>query len=292
MSNFNVLKGGLPQGTKFGPLGFLAKFNSAVRFDNLAENNVRLLSLKYVDDMTIVESSRGNDIHTMQSVLDQFSQWADENNMKLNPDKCATMTVCFMKNIPQFPPLRISSTELHTVECVKILGVLISSNLRWDKQVNRIYRKASNKIYMLKLLKKFHLPVADLLTVYKGYIRPLTEYAAPVWNAGLTKAQVNKLETIQKRALKIILGQNYLDYEHALSKSNLVSLSNCREALCVDFATKLNCSDMFRQWLPQPRSSSVQYQLRNSNNLSVVKCNTNRYKRSPIPYFTSILNDM
>ena len=59
LSNFNVLKGGLPQGTKFGPLGFLAKFNSAVRLDNLAENNVRLLSLKYVDDMTIVESSRG-----------------------------------------------------------------------------------------------------------------------------------------------------------------------------------------------------------------------------------------
>ena len=176
----------------------------------------------------------------MQSVLDQFSQWAYENNMKLNPDKCATMTVCFMKNIPQFPPLRISSTELH---------------LRWDKHVNQIYRKASNKIRMLKLLKKFHLPVADLLTVYKGYIRPLTEYAAPVRNAGLTKAQVNKLETIQKRALKIILGQNYLDYEHALSKSNLVSLSNRRKGLCVDFATKLNCSDMFREWLPQSRSS-------------------------------------
>ena len=40
---------------------------------------------------------------------------------------------------------------------------------------------------MLKLLKKFHLSLPDLLPIYKGYIQPLTEYAAPVWNAGLTR---------------------------------------------------------------------------------------------------------
>ncbi len=83
----------------------------------------------------------------MQSVLNEFYEWAIQNNMKINPDKCATMTVCFLKNIPQLPPLQISSTDLHTVDCVKILGVLISSDLKWDK--HKIYRKARNKIYML-----------------------------------------------------------------------------------------------------------------------------------------------
>ncbi len=168
--------------------------------------------------------------------------------MKINPDKCATMTVCFMKNIPQLPPLQISSTDLHTVDCVKILGVLISSDLKWDKHVDQIYRKASSKIYMLKILKKFHLSIPDLLTIYKEYIRPLTEYAAPVWNAGLTRAHVNKLELIQKRALKIILGLGYVNYDHALINYNLVSLHDRRKNLCISFATKLKDSDVFRQW--------------------------------------------
>ncbi len=42
--NFNALKGGLPQGTKFGPLDFLAKINSAVHSENVI--NIGLLSLK------------------------------------------------------------------------------------------------------------------------------------------------------------------------------------------------------------------------------------------------------
>ena len=41
-------------------------------------------------------------------------------------------------------------------------------------------------------------PTTIKLTVYKGFIRPLMEFATLVWNAGLTKAQVNKFESIQK----------------------------------------------------------------------------------------------
>ncbi len=67
LSNSNVLKGGLPQGTKFGPLGFLAKFNNAVHSENVTTS--QLLSLKYVDDLTIVENTVSKDSHNMQSVV-------------------------------------------------------------------------------------------------------------------------------------------------------------------------------------------------------------------------------
>ena len=66
VSEYITLKGGLPQGTKFGPLGFLAKFNEAVR--NQCTDG-RVQSLKYVDDMTIVQNSRvdGNSFLTISS---------------------------------------------------------------------------------------------------------------------------------------------------------------------------------------------------------------------------------
>ena len=69
---------------------------------------------------------------------------------------------------------------------------------------------------MLKMLKKFNLAVEDLLAIYKGYVRSGLEYAVPLWNAGLTIRQSNKFEQVQKRALRIIPGQLYSDYDQAL----------------------------------------------------------------------------
>ncbi len=62
---------------------------------------------------------------------------------------------------------------------------------------------------MLRLLKRYGVPRKDLLTVLTGYIRPLTEYAAPVWSGALTNNQKSRIERIQKRALRIVFGASY-----------------------------------------------------------------------------------
>ena len=68
----------------------------------------------------------------MQSTLDDFCEWAEQNDMKLNPDKCVNMNVTFMRDPRIAPPLQMCSTDLQIVDNVKILGVTISSNLKWD----------------------------------------------------------------------------------------------------------------------------------------------------------------
>ena len=82
----------------------------------------------------------------------------------------------------------------------------------------------------------FALPISDLLTVYNSYVRPLLENTAPVWNAGITKAQVSMLESVQKRALRIILGERYETYEHALAVTGTIPLSDCPQSLSLNFA--------------------------------------------------------
>ena len=42
-------------------------------------------------------------------------------------------------------------------------------------------------------------------------IRPITEYAAPLWHSSLTDIERDKLEKLQKRALGLILGTTYID---------------------------------------------------------------------------------
>ena len=149
LSEFHVLQGGVPQGTKFGPLCFLAQINDA-----LQEPQQGISILKYVDDVSIVENGFANKDGNMQSILDDFSDWSVCNNMKLNPDKCAVMNVCFMKNPIRLPPLEICSQQLQMVDRVKILGVQISHDLKWNNHVSELVHKAHGKQYMLKMLKE------------------------------------------------------------------------------------------------------------------------------------------
>ena len=145
------------------------------------------------------------------------------------------------------------------------------------------------------MLKKFNPPKADLITIYKCYERSLLEYAVPVWNAGLTVnyKQVECLERVQKRALRIILGSSYSTYEDALKDTNLTSLQERRKIICTKFAVDLSKSKSFKDWLPNKRCEQVQYNLRNKKNISQIMCKTNRYKYSAIPYLhvVKLLNE-
>ena len=46
----------------------------------------------------------------------------------------------------------------------------------------------------------------------------------------------NDLERIQKSAVRVILGNNYNNYEDALKKIGLVTLEERREQMCLKFA--------------------------------------------------------
>ena len=70
--------------------------------------------------------------------------------------------------------------------------------------INTICAKVAPRLYYLKRLRRTGLPSGDLLYFYLTVIRPVLEYGCAVWHHGLTVAQSPKLESLQKRALKII----------------------------------------------------------------------------------------
>jgi hypothetical protein len=51
----------------------------------------------------------------------------------------------------------------------------------------------------------------DSLLYYKSVIRPVLEYVCPVWQSGLTADQRDRLESVQRRSLRLISGSS--DYE-------------------------------------------------------------------------------
>ena len=55
------------------------------------------------------------------------------------------------------------------------------------------------------------------------------EQSATVWHSSLTEENSDDLERVQKSAVKIILGDGYIDYEKALIRLDMESLKDRRE---------------------------------------------------------------
>ena len=192
LSEYNLNHAGVPQGTKLGPLLFLVMINDALC-------DITIPYYKYVDDLTLLECRTDCQESQLQCYLSKLNQWSHKNNMKLNPSKCLAMNVSFSRNQQLPGTYCIDNTQLPWVSSAKILGVIIQSNLKWDGHVSEIRKKCNRKLYMFRSIKQHGLSVDDLKTVYIGYIRPVLEYCAPVFNSGLTMCQRKCLEQIQKR---------------------------------------------------------------------------------------------
>ena len=89
-----------------------------------------------------------------------------------------------------------------------------------------------------------------MITVYRGYIRPIIEYADVIWHSSLTLKQSQTLESIQRRACKIMLGFECVSYVNALEICDMVLLSARRETHCLNFARSLLKSERTKMLIP------------------------------------------
>ena len=69
-------------------------------------------------------------------------------------------------------------------------------------------------------------------------VRSILEMAVPVWHPGLTQREKSEIESVQKLALKIILGHSYQSYRQAREFFCLDTLEQRRSELCLKFAKK------------------------------------------------------
>ena len=75
----------------------------------------------------------------------------------------------------------MGTVELGTTKCERDLGVFFSDDLEWKQHVIACSSKANS---MLSLIKKtfVSLDVKLVKILYTVYVRPLIEFAVPVWN--------------------------------------------------------------------------------------------------------------
>ena len=198
----------------------------------------------------------------MQADLDDFLEWSETNQLKLNPTKCQAIQICFMRNPPPHLDLKIGTKSLSFVSSAKVLGIWLQEDLKWDSQIDHLCKNANKRLFMLRTLKRFGFNTSELITVYRGYIRPIIEYADVIWHSSLTLKQSQTLESIQRRACKIMLGFEYVSYVNALEICDLDLLSARRETHCLNFARSLLKSERTKMLIPPSRQEIHGKQLR------------------------------
>jgi hypothetical protein len=127
-------------------------------------------------------------------------------------------------------PIVVNNQTVSIIKHAKLLGVTISNDLKWNLHVNAICKKASERLYALRLLKRNALPDSVLVKVYRACVRPILEYACEAWYNNLPAYLSNQIEQIQKRALRIIY--HFFTYSHAMLTANVPSLYDRLRTLC------------------------------------------------------------
>ena len=271
-----VVNAGAPQGTRAGPDDFRLIINDLL---------FSLPCVKYVDDVTVASVSRDSSDNRLQEAVDYLMHWCTDNGMRLNIAKTKEMIVHFGRREPSnaVPMLSIRASNVERVTTFKLLGVFFSSDLSWSAHISYILKKSAKRLYVVYQLVRAGINTRDIVSVYCSLIRSILEYACPVWHAGLTVAQSNDLESVQKRVLRIIFPG--LSYNEALVFSGLERLCMRRERLVRKLFNEMKCNDhILNKLLPLRDPDAAKLNVRGFYPYRLPIAKTNRYASSFIPY--------
>ena len=153
--------------------------------------------------------------------MSEICDTANNDHMLINNAKCSTMHVTARNNTQDFTNITARNTEIIPyVTAMELLGVVIQHNLKWDQQIDSMVAKACTCKYFITILKRSSVQFDDLVRCYCNFVRPLLEYAAPVWHPGLTIQQSDVMEQVQRQVLRVLLpDSSYSEARHNYIRS-------------------------------------------------------------------------
>jgi hypothetical protein len=201
---------GIPQGSVLGPILFTIFIND-IPVD--ISSSIKI----FADDTKIYNNAHFSNL--IQSDLDTLSRWSNKWLLPFNVDKCKVLH--YGKNNLNHEYL-MSGNIVSAGPSMKDLGVIFQDNIHFDQHISKVTSLASSRLGIIKNTFQV-IDREGFLILYKSYVRPLLEFAMPVWCPYLRKHD-KEIEQIQRRATRMVKGFDSKPYPDRLRALQLPTL--------------------------------------------------------------------
>uniref|UniRef100_A0A3Q2TZL2 Reverse transcriptase domain-containing protein n=1 Tax=Fundulus heteroclitus TaxID=8078 RepID=A0A3Q2TZL2_FUNHE len=264
VSDSQLISTGSPQGCVLSPLLFSLYTNSCTS----SHQSVKLL--KFADDTTLIGLISDGDESAYRWEDDHLVTWCRENNLELNAVKTVEMVVDFRKNSAPTTPITLCDSTIDTVESFRFLGTIISQDLKWELNINSLTKKAQQRMYFLRQLKKFNLPRTMMVQFYSSIIESILTSSITIWYARATAKDKGRLQRVIRSAEKVI-------------GCNLPPLQDLHASRTLRRAGKIVAD-------PSHPSHGLFQTLPSGRRLRSIRTRTSRHKNSFFPSATGLVN--
>ena len=197
---------GIPQGSKLGPLLFLLYINDITE-------NIESDILIFADDTSLFANAKDpfETAEILNRDLARITAWALKWKVVFNADK-STDIIFSNKYLNNSPPIIFNNEYVQRVNVHRHLGIYLSSNLSWSRQIHETCLRANRKLSVLRRVKYLKRHTLDIL--YKITVRSIIDYGLLLYYNNCSAKECAKFDQIQYNAAKLVT--NTLHYTSKL----------------------------------------------------------------------------
>ncbi len=194
-SNSISLNIGAPQGCVPSPLLY-----SLYTHDCVCSHSSTSI-VKFSND-TVVLGLISNNVETAYlGEVERLTLWCQDNCRSPKVSKTKELIVDFRKRQQRpYTLIMISLTLEERVSSFKYLGVNISEDLTWITHIQTQVKKARQRLYHLRQLRKFRVSPAILKTFYSGAIESVPTQCISVWYGNVSNQDCKALQRVVRLA--------------------------------------------------------------------------------------------
>ena len=224
----------MPQGSVLGPLLFLIVIDSIANLDLTCKIGI------FADDTRTVKSVKDTeDADTLQKDLDCLYRWADNNNMSFNCDKFECLKYGRNHDVKSQYEYKtpVEGITIDDCENLRDLGITMSSDGTYDKQISKVISKAKQKVAWIT--RSFYRKDMELRRrLWRTYVESAMDYGSQLWSPINTK-QLSNLESVLKGYLANTEGLESCNHWERLKRMKLSSVERRHERYKIFYIWKV-----------------------------------------------------